>query len=109
MPRRIPTYRPPHQGVQSKAARDRLYDRGYRDRAAKDFYNSRSWRSLRRQKLAIDPLCEDCLRTGRITPATTVHHKVELRAQPDLGLVLSNLASLCGSCHSRHHARPGAR
>jgi len=43
-----------------------------------------------------------CKSDGRLTPATTVHHKVKLA---DGGTSdWSNLQALCRECHSRLHA-----
>lgn len=50
------------------------------------------------------PLCEECLRYGKVTPATDVHHKdgnVENTNE-------DNLEALCHSCHSRHTAKKQA-
>lgn len=102
MPRKIRTYRPPGARTVVQARRD--YDAHRRDRASKGFYNSAAWRKARLLKLAESPLCELCRRSGRLTAATTVHHRQELRDRPDLALDLANLQSVCPPCHSRHHA-----
>jgi 5-methylcytosine-specific restriction protein A len=72
-----------------------------RARVKDRFYDSEPWRSLRREKLTLCPLCEICKAEGRITVATEVHHKYERRDYPELELVLGNLQSLCKPCHSR--------
>lgn len=71
----------------------------YEDRQS--FYRSDEWRKIRLIKLAQDPLCEDCKKKGELTPAVAVDHIVDLKDSPWLCLVLSNLRSLCVSCHSR--------
>lgn len=48
------------------------------------------------------PLCADCERQGRVTPATDVHHLVARRAGG--GDEESNLEALCHSCHSKRTA-----
>jgi 5-methylcytosine-specific restriction endonuclease McrA len=50
-------------------------------------------------KLAADPVCEQCLLRTRLTAATEVHHRIPVQAQPDLGLDMANLESLCADCH----------
>jgi 5-methylcytosine-specific restriction endonuclease McrA len=64
-------------------------------------YNRRNWRDrLQPLKLAEQPLCELCLKVGRITRATTVHHLVDIAAGGAPYPELSELQSLCTSCHS---------
>ena len=36
--------------------------------------NTQRWRALRAKTLGARPLCEVCLKEGRVTPATEVHH-----------------------------------
>lgn len=64
------------------------------------FYHKTAWRKIREQALHRDHyLCQECLSHQKITPATEVHHIVPLESDPSLGLELSNLRSLCWSCH----------
>jgi 5-methylcytosine-specific restriction enzyme A len=102
MPSKIPTHRP----IRLKDAGTRLYDRTRRDDEARRFYQSRPWRELRLLVLARRPLCQDCERKGLVTPAVDVHHEVELRDRPDLGLVESNLTPLCKPCHNARRPAP---
>jgi 5-methylcytosine-specific restriction protein A len=56
------------------------------------------WRKIRLIKLRESPLCEDCLKENRLTPANEVHH---IKALIDGGNhSLDNLMSLCKACHS---------
>ena len=50
--------------------------------------------------LADEPLCRECSRLGKLTPAAEVDHIVRIS---DGGARLddANLQSLCKSCHSR--------
>jgi 5-methylcytosine-specific restriction protein A len=70
---------------------------GY-DPAAARRYNG-EWRRIRLAFLAKHPLCEECLKGGRLTPAAEVHHITELASggthDPN------NLMALCKPCHSR--------
>lgn len=81
------------QGHRKQRERDRgsSKERGY----------DATWRRLRKMKLAAQPLCAQCSEAGTITPAEEVHHEKPIRERPDLRLVLSNLVSLCKSCHSK--------
>lgn len=108
MPRRIPTHAPTPG---PSGSRHREYDANRRDEDSKRFYNSSSWRKLREIKLRQSPLCELCRQAQprRLQRGTHVHHVVELRDDPSLGLVLENLQTLCHGCHSRLHAARKAR
>ncbi len=94
-----------HLAQQRKAESSRHYDRHIRDDQARDFYQSVAWQAVRRQALVRDHgLCQHCLKEGRITPAETVHHIIEIRRNWSLRLVLSNLVSLCLACHNKAHS-----
>ena len=67
------------------------------------FYGSKPWRAVRASHLAEFPLCAECEKAGKLTPADTVHHKVERLIAPDLALDTDNLESSCSPCHTRRH------
>lgn len=69
-----------------------------------EFYQSRTWRKARANKLQLSPLCEECLRHGRTTEATMVDHIIPINKGGD-PLALDNLQSLCHSCHSIKSAK----
>lgn len=50
-------------------------------------------------------MCRECLRYGKSTPATTVHHINPLEHNKALALVSKNLISLCETCHNKMHDR----
>ena len=66
------------------------------------FYDSVEWLQCRAEKLSLSPLCEECREAGRVRVATEVHHILERKEHPHLAFTLSNLQSLCKSCHSKH-------
>lgn len=72
-------------------------------------YNNSSWRKLRESYLRQNPLCEDCLSKGKVTPATDVHHiKSAFRGGEinwNVLLDYNNLQALCKECHGNHHAK----
>lgn len=71
------------------------------------FYHTTAWRRVRLLALQRDNyLCQECLRKKKITPATEVHHVLELEDHPELGLELDNLTSLCWQCHEDTKRRP---
>ncbi len=68
------------------------------------FYDLRAWRKVRRMKLAANPLCEWCLRGGRLVTAEHVDHIVPI-SHGGAPLDLQNMQSLCPSCHSAKTSR----
>jgi 5-methylcytosine-specific restriction protein A len=74
------------------------------------FYKSNTWRKCREYVLIRDRyLCQRCLEEGKLTPATTVHHKQHLKDRPDLALSADNLQSVCYSCHNKLHPEKARR
>ena len=80
------------------------------------FYKSNAWARARRAALERDLwLCQDCMAARRrgemVKPraATVVHHIKPVEMYPELRLELSNLISLCESCHNKRHPEKGGR
>jgi 5-methylcytosine-specific restriction protein A len=82
------------------------YNRYERDRETPKRYN-RTWKRIRDAYVAAYPLCEECLKQGRVVPVDQVHHIVPLREGGTNDF--SNLVSLCSACHARIHAKRGDR
>ena len=76
---------------------------GYRHHNT-EFYQSAPWRRLRAVKLEQNPMCEECARTGRYTPAQMGDHIVPINKGGG-ALDLDNLQSLCNACHARKSAK----
>lgn len=93
----------------SKKYRAQTHNKFRRSNKWSKFYNTKLWRELRYQKLLEQPLCEECLKRGKITSATQVHHIVEFslgideQQQWELFLDYENLESICNNCHKRIH------
>lgn len=66
----------------------------------REFYVSSTWRKARKHYLSAHPFCEECLRSGRHTPATVVDHIKPIN-QGGAPLDESNLQSLCSACHNK--------
>jgi 5-methylcytosine-specific restriction protein A len=59
-----------------------------------------SWVKLRLVALRRDQyLCQECLRNGRPTQARDVDHVIPIAVAPERRLDLTNLESLCSTCH----------
>ena len=63
-------------------------------------YNS-EWRSARTDFLQRNPLCAECMRNGKLTPATVVDHVIPHRGNKRLFWDEKNWQSLCKACHDR--------
>lgn len=82
------------------------YEKYDRDLAVRRRYG-RAWKRIRDRHIAANPLCEECKKHGKLTPAEEVHHILPLSqggTHED-----SNLMSLCKSCHSEITAKEGGR
>lgn len=74
-----------------------------------EFYHTDAWKKKRKYilKKRDKERCQLCKRYGRMVQATMVHHIKPLDEYPELGLVNSNLISLCDSCHNKQHPEKG--
>lgn len=75
------------------------------------YYGDKRWKDLRNMYLQEHPLCEECLRYGRVVPGEHVHHK-SFFASDDIEehrwtklLDWNNLKTLCKTCHSNIHKK----
>lgn len=68
-------------------------------------HNTTSYRKIRAWKLTQFPLCELCLMSGRVTPATEVHHILTVEDYPEETENLMYLQSLCAECHDQVRAK----
>ena len=101
MPQRPPIHRPVAR--RDKRERDRDTDRR-RDPVIRALYRSARWLAERRLFLARHPLCAECQRRDRLTPANTVDHVVPHRGDPERFWDQDGWQALCASCHSRKTA-----
>ena len=62
-------------------------------------YNDNQWKRLRKAKLQRNPVCERCLKTGHVSQATVVHHRVAHKGDRILFYDINNLESLCKPHH----------
>ena len=93
MPYSPPTHKPPSAGKRHQPKREPL---GHYDRR---------WQKLREWFLRRHPLCAECERAGRLTPAEHVHHIVQLAQDASKRLDMGNLRALCSPCHNRIEPR----
>ncbi|MEI3162951.1 MAG: HNH endonuclease [Lachnospirales bacterium] len=87
------------------SARNKCYDKYYRDTKSKAFYNSTAWRRLVSiVRLRNDGLCALCYHNGLVTKGTMVHHIVPLKSDWNKRLDTTNCILLCAECHSKVHS-----
>ena len=89
--------------ARQEAARYEKYDR---DPRSKKRYG-RAWKRIRDRYVEAHPLCEECMKQGRMTQATEVHHILPLSRGGTHDE--ANLMALCTPCHSAITARDGDR
>lgn len=82
------------------------YNKHERDPASRKRYG-RAWKRIRDRYIAAHPLCEECLKAGKVTPAEEVHHIKPLSRGGTHAE--GNLMALCKPCHSEITAREGGR
>ena len=68
------------------------------------FYQRAAWKKLRRSHIEREPSCRKCGAAGAV-----VDHIVPRSIRPDLELELSNMQTLCHSCHSQKTRREEKR
>lgn len=65
------------------------------------FYGTKEWKTLRRYKLSLNPLCEHCKKEDIIKYAIDVDHIIDIQDDPSKRLDITNLQSLCKECHGK--------
>lgn len=74
------------------------------------FYGTSEWKTLRLRKLQKDPLCQMCLNNGFLKDGHDIDHIVEISDDYSRRLDITNLQSLCRSCHMhKTHKERGLR
>ena len=72
-------------------------------------YNTSAWKKLRKMHMRYEPLCRSCMAMGRIVEGEVVDHIVMVQERPDLAFEISNLQTLCSTCHSAAKQREEKR
>lgn len=65
---------------------------------------SNAWLRARKAYITAHPLCVECLKKGKLTPATDVDHIIPHKGDKNLFWNENNWQSLCHECHSRKTA-----
>ncbi len=71
-------------------------------------YQNTTWRKMRDTYMHEHPICEECLKKGKVTAAQDVHHKKSPFKGGEINwnllLDYDNLMSVCKDCHGKIHA-----
>ena len=71
-------------------------------------YQNTAWRKLRDTYMHEHPICEECLKKGKVTPAEDIHHIQSPFKYGEINWSLlvdkDNLMALCKECHGNIHA-----
>lgn len=100
----------PTLNIKKKTKKDNVRNEHSPNRELRQkYYNTTEWRKLRETYIKAHPVCEECLNKGRVTPATSVHHKNSPfkngNCNKSLFLDYNNLEAVCHECHSEIHNR----
>ena len=86
-------------------AKEQLASRYHSGKSASSRGYTYRWKKAAKAFLKAHPLCAECSRNGRTTPATCVDHIVPWRGDRKLFWDESNWQPLCAECHSRKTAK----
>ncbi|RKD96757.1 HNH endonuclease [Marinifilum flexuosum] len=73
-------------------------------KADDSFYHTTAWRKTSKAYRKAHPLCEECERKDRISPAEVCDHIVRIEDGGEK-LDWDNLQSMCHKCHNRKSAK----
>lgn len=65
----------------------------------RQWYKTKEWQAIRRQRFAMEPHCRFCAEAGRTIRALSCDHVIPHKGNAALFFDLNNTASLCGPCH----------
>lgn len=91
---------------QHRTEERRKYDKYERSSDVNRKYG-RAWKRIRDRYALEHPLCEQCLKDGRLVPTEEVHHKLPISQGGTHAR--ENLMALCRSCHTKIHHEIGDR
>lgn len=89
--------------LEADRKKTQAYDRSRGSACARGY--DRRWQRSRLIFLAENPLCVECLKAGRVTPATDVDHIEPHKGDMTKFWKHSNWQALCRRCHSAKTAR----
>ena len=91
--------------TQGRYCEDHVYTRDKPPRNARKMGYDKNWEKRRANFLLNNPLCVECLKNGKYTPANVADHIIPHKGDKRLFYDDNNLQSLCDSCHGAKSAR----
>lgn len=89
----------------SERERKAKVDQRRKDDPSRKLYQTKQWREMRKAIIAAHPLCGECERQGRLTPAAVVDHIRPHKGDVALFFCAANLQPLCKAHHDAKTAR----
>lgn len=87
------------------SAKNKHYDKYYRDAKLKAFYNSTAWHRLTAiVRVRDDGLCALHYHNGVASKGTMVHHIIPIKDDWNKRLDTANCILLCSECHAKVHS-----
>jgi 5-methylcytosine-specific restriction enzyme A len=88
----------------AKQTHERNY--GSAPKAWTKLYRRNRWAKISKLVLQRDKICQQCLRDGKVEPATLTHHVNEWRPNStELDFWKGPFEALCFTCHEKIHGR----
>lgn len=93
----------------NKPKKKRIYVKNERNSGISNIYNSKQWKDLRNLYLLEHPLCEKCLKLGKVSATEEIHHIRKISSgrneaeMKEIAYDYVNLMALCKECHHKIH------
>ena len=93
----------------NKPKKKGIYVKNERNSDISDIYNNKQWKDLRNLYLLEHPLCEKCLKLGKVSATEEIHHIRKISSarseaeMKEIAYDYGNLMALCKECHHKIH------
>lgn len=93
----------------NRPKKKRIYVKNDNNSEIANIYNSKQWKDLRNLYLLEHPLCEKCLKEGKVSETKEIHHIRKISSgrneeeMKEIAYDYGNLMALCKECHHKIH------